>query len=77
MSDQRYHINVFWSADDECWVADVPDLRHCTSHGDTPDGALANVQDAMRGWLEVASEQGMAIPEPRYRPVIYSARFAA
>jgi predicted RNase H-like HicB family nuclease len=77
MSEPQYHINVFWSAEDECWIGDVPDLRYCTSHGDTPAEALANVQDAMRGWLEVARDRGMSIPEPQYRPAIYAARFAA
>ena len=77
MSDQRYHINLFWSAEDECWIADVPDLHHCTSHGDSPAEALANIEDAMLGWLAVAREQDLPIPDPRYRPMIYAAKFAA
>ena len=77
MSEPHYHINLFWSDEDDCWIADVPDLRPCSSHGDTPAEALANIQDAIGGWLEVAREKGFAIPEPRYRPAIYAARFAA
>lgn len=77
MTPPRYHINLFWSAEDACWIADVPDLRYCSSHGDTPDEALANVRDAMDGWLETARESGLPIPEPHYRPAIYAARFAA
>lgn len=72
-TDPRYHINLFWSAEDACWLADVPDLWPCTAHGDTPAEALANVKDAMEGWLEVAKEDGLPIPEPRYRPAIYAA----
>jgi len=68
MSEPRYHINVFWSADDSCWIADVPDLRPCSAHGDTPAEAVANVRDAIQGWLEVARDRGFPIPEPRYRP---------
>ena len=64
----RYHINVFWSDEDECWVADVPDLRFCSAFGETPDEALAEVQIAMAGWLEVARERDLEIPEARYRP---------
>lgn len=64
----RYHINVFWSDEDECWVADVPDLRFCSAFGDTPDEALAEVQIAMAAWLEVARERDLEIPKPRYRP---------
>lgn len=77
MSEPHYHINLFWSAEDECWIADVPDLKPCSAHGDTPAEALRNISDAMRGWLEVARERGFDIPEPRYRPVIYEAKFGA
>ena len=73
MSEPRYHINVFWSAEDECWIADVPDLRPCSAHGDTRAEAIANIKDAIEGWLEVAREHGMPIPEARYRPAIYAA----
>ena len=77
MSDPHYHINLFWSDEDACWIADVPDLRYCTTHGDTPAEAVENVREAIEGWLEVAREKGMPIPEPVYRPAIYAARFAA
>ncbi len=67
----HYHINLFWSDEDACWIADVPDLKPCSAHGDSTDQALANINDAIEGWLEVAAEKGMPIPEPRYRPAIY------
>ena len=63
----HYHINVFWSDEDGLWIANVPDLKYCSSHGDTPEEAIANIQDAIEGWLETAREHGMPIPEPRYR----------
>jgi len=69
---RKYHINVFWSDADKCWVADVPDLRTCAAFGDTPEEAVAEVKEAMTAWLEVAREQGHAIPEPAYRPAIYA-----
>jgi predicted RNase H-like HicB family nuclease len=69
----RYHINLFWSDADECWVADVPDLKSCSAFGDTPTVALSEVQKAVDAWLEVAREDGLPIPEPRYRPAIYAA----
>ncbi|TXC69557.1 type II toxin-antitoxin system HicB family antitoxin [Sphingomonas ginsenosidivorax] len=77
MSEPRYHINLFWSQDDDCWIADVPDLRYCTTHGDTSDEALVNVHDAIENWLEAAQATGIAIPVPSYRPDIYATRFAA
>ena len=74
---RRYHINLFWSAEDDCWIADIPDLRFCSAHGDTPEAALHEVQIAMQAWVESAQSQGDPIPEPRYRPAIYAARPAA
>jgi predicted RNase H-like HicB family nuclease len=68
---------VFWSDDDGLWIADVPDLKYCSSHGDTPDEAIANIQDAIEGWIETARDAGLDIPKPRYRPAIYAARDAA
>lgn len=77
MNDPHYNINVFWSDEDDCWIADVPDLRPCSAHGDTPEQATANVRDAIEGWLAVAWDRGFPIPPPRYRPAIYAARDAA
>lgn len=71
MSD--YHINMFWSDEDQAWVADIPDLQHCSALGATPQEALTEVLEAKQAWLESASEHGDAIPEPRYRPAIYAA----
>ena len=77
MSDPHYHINLFWSDEDACWIADVPDLRPCSAHGDSPGEAVANVRDAIQGWIAVAQDRGFTVPEPLYRPAIYAARFAA
>jgi predicted RNase H-like HicB family nuclease len=74
VTEPHYHINLFWSAEDACWIADAPDLKPCSAHGDTRAEALRNIDDASAGWLEVARERGMVIPEPRYRPAIYAAR---
>jgi predicted RNase H-like HicB family nuclease len=73
----RYHINLFWSDEDGCWIADVPDLAHCSVHGDTPGDALREVQVAMEAWLEAQAAQGRPLPEPRHRPAIYAAGRAA
>jgi len=70
VSDPHYHINLFWSDDDDCWIADVPDLRYCSAHGDTPSEAVAEVRQAIQLWLETARGEGVQIPEPNYRPVL-------
>lgn len=72
MSEPRYHINLFWSAEDQCWIADVPDLKPCSAHGKTRAEAIANIDDAIDGWLAVAQDRGFPIPEARYRPAIYA-----
>ncbi len=64
----HYHINLFWSDEDNAWIADVPDLRFCSAHGETPEAALAEIQSAMQAWLETARERGAPAPERKYRP---------
>lgn len=66
-----YHINIFYSAEDEAYIADIPDLKYCSAHGATPQEALAEVLIAREAWLEAARENGRPIPQPRYRPAIY------
>lgn len=68
MSD--YHINVFHSDEDEGWIADIPDLRHCSAFGATPEEAVREVSLAKAAWPESAERNGMPIPKPHYRPAI-------
>jgi predicted RNase H-like HicB family nuclease len=68
-----YRINLMWAEDDNCYVADIPDLRYCSAFGTTPEQALQEVLVAKAGWLETAREEGKPIPRPRYRPAIYQA----
>lgn len=70
MSD--YHINVFFSDDDEGYIADIPDLPSCSAFGATPQDAVAEVLRARDAWLDVARETGREVPPPRYRPAIYA-----
>ncbi len=69
MSD--YHINIFYSEEDEGYIADIPDLDFCSAFGQTPEQALAEVERAKAAWLEAAEREGKSIPVPRYRPIIY------
>ncbi len=68
-----YHINVFWSDEDRCWIADVPDLEYCSAHGRTPAEAVAAIEAAVSAWLDAARQAGKPVPVPRYRPAIYAA----
>ena len=66
-----YFISIFYSEEDEGYIADIPDLRFCSAFGETPEEALQEVQKAKVAWLEAAREAGKPIPQPMYRPVIY------
>lgn len=66
-----YHINIFHSDEDEGWIADIPDLSHCSAFGETPEEALGEVQIAKTAWLEATKKEDKDIPPPSYRPVIY------
>ncbi|MBI3464822.1 MAG: type II toxin-antitoxin system HicB family antitoxin [Planctomycetes bacterium] len=66
-----YHINIFYSAEDECYIADIPDLKFCSACGATPEDALRQVKIAKAAWLAAAKQRGKSIPKPRYRPAIY------
>ena len=68
-----YHINIFYSEEDEGYIADIPDLTYCSAFGETAVEALAEVELAKAAWLEAAKAEGKPIPTPRYRPAIYQA----
>jgi predicted RNase H-like HicB family nuclease len=69
----HYHIDIYWSDDDNCYIGDVPDLRYCKAHGDSPEEALAEVLVAKQLWLETARELGKPIPPARYKPALVEA----
>ena len=68
----RYEIIIFWSDEDEAFVADVPELPGCMAHGSSHANALENAQEAIALWLETAREHGDAIPEPKGRRLLYA-----
>ncbi len=63
----RYEIIIYWSSEDERFIAEVPELPGCVAHGDSPPAALASAQEAMQLWIETAEEFGDPIPEPKGR----------
>ena len=66
-----YHINIFFSEEDEGYIADIPDLESCSAFGSTPDQALAELEKAKAAWLAAAEKLGKPIPPPQYHPAIY------
>ena len=67
----NYHINVFYSEDDEGFIADIPDLEYCSAFGETPLKAMQEVLIALELWIESAKANNRIIPEARYKPAIY------
>lgn len=63
----KYEIIIYWSKDDEAFIAEVPELPGCMADGKTYQKALANVEVVMQEWIEAARELGRPIPEPRGR----------
>ena len=65
-----YHINLFYSAEDQGYIADMPDLKSCSAFGETPQEALEQVLIAKVAWIETAKKHKKPVPVPRYRPAI-------
>jgi predicted RNase H-like HicB family nuclease len=64
-----YLINVFFSDQDNCYVADIPDLKYCSGLGETPLHAVRELLKAKKAWLKTAEQEGKPIPKPRRKPV--------
>lgn len=63
----KYEIILYWSKDDQAFIAEVPELPGCAADGATYQEALANAEIIVQEWIETAQELGRAIPEPRGR----------
>jgi predicted RNase H-like HicB family nuclease len=63
----KYEIILYWSNEDEAFVAEVPELAGCAADGATRQEALANVETVIAEWLETARDLGRTIPEPKGR----------
>ena len=61
----KYEIIIYWSNEDQVFVAEVPELAGCMAHGDSPESALANANQAIQLWIDTAREFGDPIPEPK------------
>jgi predicted RNase H-like HicB family nuclease len=65
--DSKYGIIIFWSEDDEAFVAEVPELPGCMADGKTYQEALENAEQIIDEWIETAQEEGRPIPQPKGR----------
>ncbi|HAM55241.1 MAG TPA: hypothetical protein DCQ64_07470 [Candidatus Rokubacteria bacterium] len=68
----KYEVIIYWSEEDQVFVAEVPELPGCAAHGPTQEAALTNAQEAIRLWLDTAKEFGDPIPVPKGRRLIFA-----
>lgn len=67
MRDPAYAVVIYWSAEDEAFIAEVPELPGCMTHGGSYEDALAQAHDAIGSWIDTAQHLGRAVPVPRGR----------
>jgi len=65
----RYEVIIYWSAEDEAFIAEAPELPGCIADGATYRQALANLEAVIKEWIETARELGRSVPEPKGRLV--------
>jgi predicted RNase H-like HicB family nuclease len=66
--EARYEIDIFWSIEDEAYVAVVPALPNCSARGASREEALARAQEAIREEVKVRQKYGAALSEPSLTP---------
>lgn len=71
MMNHKYEVILYWSKEDQAFIAEVPELAGCVADGETQKEALENVQVIIQEWIETATELGRNIPEPKGR-LIYA-----
>ena len=67
----RYEVIIYWSDEDQVFIAEVPELAGCMADGQTYQEALSNAEGVIDEWIETANELGRPIPEPKGR-LIYA-----
>ena len=63
----RYEMILYWSDQDQAFIAEVPELAGCAADGATRQEALANAEIIIAEWIETARELGRPIPDPKGR----------
>lgn len=66
-SDARYEMIIYWSEQDQAFIAEIPELPGCAADGKTYKEAVANAEVVIQEWIETARELGRAVPQPKGR----------
>jgi len=70
-NDSKYELIIYWSEEDQAFIAEAPELAGCAADGATYSEALANIQVVIDEWIETAKDLGRPVPEPKGR-LIYA-----
>ena len=65
--NSKYEIILYWSKEDEAFIAEVPELAGCMADGKSYGEALQNAQIIIEEWVETAKALGRNIPDPKGR----------
>jgi len=63
----KYEVIIYWSQEDQAFIAEVPELLGCVADGETYQEALQNVELIMQEWIETAQQLGRIVPQPKGR----------
>jgi len=68
----KYEVIIYWSREDQVFVAEVPELPGCMAHGATQQEALSNANEAIQLWIDTAEEFGDPVPEPKEQRLMFA-----
>ena len=68
----KYEVILYWSNEDQVFIAEVPELPGCMAHGETNEAAIRNVNEAIQLWIDTANEFGDPVPAPRGQRLIFA-----
>ncbi|VAX31564.1 hypothetical protein MNBD_NITROSPIRAE03-70 [hydrothermal vent metagenome] len=68
----KYEIIIYWSREDDAFVAEAPELPGCMAHGKTYEEAIKNIQEAIQLWIDTAKEFGDSVPEPKGERLLFA-----
>ena len=63
----KYEVIIYWSDEDQVFIAELPELPGCMAHGESQESALKNAQEAIHLWIDTANEFGEPVPVPKGR----------
>ena len=72
MMNEKYEVIIYWSKEDDAYIAEVPELPGCIAHGNSYESALKNAKDAIQLWIDTATELNDPIPTPKGHRLVYA-----